>query len=462
MKRRLGGALLFVGLFTVLAQAEESVVFDQAAIVRCQQVIFNPPEFVEMIRPAIMQAVPPERHPFWNDLLPAITSSLSQRHDEARAGFARLLAEYPRSVIGDCNHVFLLRLHGVVLGKAGDYSASIRVYDDLLRQYGDNPDPDIRRQAAYAMNHRAVTLGTAGDFEGKIQALDALINAFKNTADADTRNVMIASWIMKGTAYLVEGYSDEADQTFQEIKQAFSGTVPMREMIAMASKLGLVNGNRNHEPIDTLPKAVTSQPARPRPAPSPEEAEAGSIMLKAMQLNRQDDPQAITLYDEVIARHRDSENGKLQNKVAHAMVGKAGLLERLGDAPAADEAYHDFAAWAEAEKATETQGAIAMGMVFKATSLGRAGDWRGAIDGYDKVAGRFKDVDDDAVRMMVADALFMKARTLDELGDAEAAYATVTGLIATYGAHPFPGVRIMAERAEPLRKQLARQLGKAE
>jgi tetratricopeptide (TPR) repeat protein len=461
MIKILNGFLLVFALLAASAAAEESVVSDQAAIARFQPLIFWDARSLELNKPSIMNMVPPERLSFWNALLPAIESSLSQRHDEALAQFDRLLTEYPRSGIGDLNHVFLLRLHGVVLGKSGDYSAAVQVYDDLLLQYGDNPDVNIRWQVAYAMNHRAVTLGDAGDFEGKIRAFDALNDVFKSAIDADMRNFMIASGFMKSRTYEEEGYFEEARRTLQETIAAFPGPQPDRKAIVhIMTGLSLLNNNQAHAPIDTLSKEVKSRLGQPSPPPSPEEIEANGILLKAKLLSEKRDPQAFTLFNELIEKHRDSENGKTRNIVAFAMIGKTNFLESLGDDAAAVEAYHDFDAWAGTEKASETQSTIAMGMFFRGTYLGRAGDRQEAVNQYDKIIARFKDVDDDMVQQMVATALYMKATTLDELGEAEAAYAVVTELVETYRTHSFFGARTMAERAEPLRKKLARQLGK--
>jgi tetratricopeptide (TPR) repeat protein len=450
MRKMLNGFLLVFAILAASAVAEETAVSDQAAIARCQQVVFWRAKTLELNKQSIMNAIPPNRLPFWNDLFPVIESSLNQRHDEALAKFIRLFMDHPRSEIGDLNYVFLMRLHGAALGKAGDYSSAIQRYDALLHEFGDNPEPDIRLQVIYVMSHRAVTFGDAGDFERKIQAFDALIDKFKNTADADVRNFVTASVLMKATTYAEKGYPEESRQVFAEAGQPFHEAVKSRKVVDLVVDLALINKNQTDEPVDA------------NSIPSPEEAEASDIILKAMQLQKQRDPQAIVLYDVVIEKHRDSENGKLQSSVAHAMIGKAGLLERFGKDEDAAEAYRDFDAWAETVKSQEAWGTIVLGMISRGTFLERSGNPQGAVDEFDNAFNRFKDADDDMVQMLAATALLMKAKMLDAMGDAEAAYAVVVEVIETYQTHSFHGVRNIAKLAEQLRGKLIGQLGKTE
>ena len=467
-KRRIVEFLAILLALSLPARAEEAGNPVEAPVVRCEKAIFRRPMVLELITPSILEAAPPSRLAFWNDLLPALADSLNQRHDDANRRFADLLAKYPGAAIGDLNHVFLMRLRGVALGKSGRYAEAVRAYDNLLTLHGDDDAPPVRRQVAYAMNHRAWTLGEAGDLEGQMRAYDSLIDKFKKDADPILRNLAAASILLKGMSYDKEGYPDEARRAFQElarefpqIAEGFPNKGDGRAVVDIASDFSLVNDNQTDEAIDTEPKEVKARRGQPAPPPSPEEAEAGRLLLKAMGLNDKGDPQALAIFDDLIANYRDSANPKLQSQAAHAMLGKAAFLEKRDGPAAAGAVFEDFAAWSLHLDSPEIQSTLALGLFAQGTARGRAGDRRGAIAAYDTVRKRFGDMDNDSVQQMVATALLMKARTLDELGEAEAAYAAVDELIATYGGHPFFGARQAAENGEPLRKKLARELGKS-
>ncbi|WP_200295704.1 tetratricopeptide repeat protein [Rhodospirillum rubrum] len=180
---------------------------------------------------------------------------------------------------------------GMILGKLGRAEEAIAVYDDLLNRFADETKPPLREQTAFALNSKGITLEQLNRVEEAIVVYDDLLNRFAGATEPTLREQMAEALLNKGIALGKLDRAEEAIVGYDDLLNRFAETedYPVAEQVAMA----------------LLCK--------------------GSALVK---LSR--DEAAIAAYDDLLNRFADAEDPALRELVAEARANKAALLGKLG------------------------------------------------------------------------------------------------------------------------------------
>jgi methyltransferase (TIGR00027 family) len=163
-----------------------------------------------------------------------------------------------------------------------------------------------------------------------------------------------------------------------------------------------------------------------------EKVRSGSHMIRAKLLGRGED--AITAYDDVLARFGAATELPLHELVANALFNKGVTLGVLGRAEDAITAYDDVLARFGAAAEFPLRRLVANALVNKGVALAALGRSEDAIAACEDVLARFGAATEFPLRELAAKALFIKGVTLGALGRAEDAIAAYDDVLARFGA----------------------------
>ncbi|TPQ26734.1 tetratricopeptide repeat protein, partial [Methylomonas koyamae] len=150
------------------------------------------------------------------------------------------------------------------------------------------------------------------------------------------------------------------------------------------------------------------------------------------QLGKWED--AITVYDDVVARFGAAMEMALRERVARALVNKGFVLRQLGQLEEAIKVCDDVVEHFGAAMEMALREQVARSLVDKGFSLGQLGQLEEAIKVYDDVVERFGAATEAALREQVARALVNKGITLGQLGQSEDAIKVYDDLVERFGA----------------------------
>lgn len=250
-------------------------------------------------------------------------------------------------------------------------------------------------------------------------AKEAMKKARKERSVDDYRALVLDARIQKDWAamerrasamiYLFEGEADEESIAFALYSKGFA--------------LGAIH--KTLEAIAVYDEVV----ARYRDTGSTlmQESVAKALFNKGNDLGRLDRfEDAIAAFDEVSQQYSDSPNLALQEIAASALVNKGfalSRLERVEEAIAINDAV--VARYGDAD-GHEMQKQVAMALRNKGVELSALDRFEDAIAAYDAILRRFGDKDSPALQEQVAKALFNKACALASVGKTDACIDALT------------------------------------
>ena len=175
---------------------------------------------------------------------------------------------------------------GFTLGTLNRGEEAIAAYDEVLRRFGEAPEPALREPVAWALVNKGVTLGTLNRSEEAIAVNDEVLRRFGEAPEPALREQVAWALVAKGFRLGTLNRSEEAIGVYDEVLRRFGeATEPvLREQVAMA----LVNKG-----------------------------------FRLGTLNRGEE--AMAAYDEVLRRFGEAPEPVLREQVARAKAG----IERL-------------------------------------------------------------------------------------------------------------------------------------
>ncbi|MDM0010288.1 hypothetical protein QTI51_35690 [Variovorax sp. J22G73] len=189
---------------------------------------------------------------------------------------------------------------GRTLGDAGQPLEAVALFDEVLAAHAASPHPELRRQCARALVHKAFCLVALGRFADVVEAADAMDASYGADASTAMQEQVALCLQYKSTALDRLGQRDEEVRVHDQIVARW-GNSELPELRARV---------------------------------------AGALFRKGAalrQAGRLGD--AVACYDEVVARTAVARESALQLWAARSMVNKAKVLEKLGDATGQAKAY---------------------------------------------------------------------------------------------------------------------------
>ncbi|WP_460926085.1 hypothetical protein [Novispirillum itersonii] len=291
---------------------------------------------------------------------------------------------------------------GTRLGRRGENTASIAVYDEVISRFADAPETALRELLATAMVNKAVCLSESDDSTAAIDLYNDVIRRFANAPEPALRGPLAKAMVNKAVRLGKSGDSEAEIAVYDEVIRRFGdATEPaLREQLAKA------------------------------------------MVYKAITIGQSGDSKAeIAVYDEVIRRFGDATEPALREQLAKAMVYKAITIGQSGDSKAEIAVYDEvIRRFGDAtEPALREQ--LAKAMVNKAVTIGQSGDSEAEIAVYDEVIRRFGDATEPALREQLAKAMVYKAITIGQSGDSKAEIAVYDEVIRRFGDAPEPDLQ---------------------
>ncbi|WP_295977821.1 tetratricopeptide repeat protein [uncultured Variovorax sp.] len=190
-------------------------------------------------------------------------------------------------------------------GDAGESHEAIALFDEVLAAHAASPHPELRRQCARALVHKAFCLVALERFEEVIAAADAMDARHGADPSTEMQETVALCLQYKSTALDRLGRHDDEMRVHDEIVARWgnSDLPDLRGRVAGA----------------LFRKGATLRHAR---------------RLEA----------AVACYDEAIARTSGAREGTLQLWAAKSMINKARALDKLGDAAGQIKAYRTLIA----------------------------------------------------------------------------------------------------------------------
>ena len=157
--------------------------------------------------------------------------------------------------------------------------------------------------------------------------------------------------------------------------------------------------------------------------------------------------EAITQYDELIARFGAASEPALRERVAKAMLNKGvtlGVLERSAEAITQ---YDDVISRFGAASEPALREVVAKAMFNKGTTLGQAKRIAEAMTQFDELIARFAAASEPALREQAAEAMLYRGATLGQLERLAEAMAQFDELIVRFAATSEPALREVVANA---------------
>jgi tetratricopeptide (TPR) repeat protein len=121
---------------------------------------------------------------------------------------------------------------------SGDTAAAVAVYDDIVRRFGRDKDPNIHNIVGGTLLKKSEALRLTGDDQGTVAVYDEIVERFGNDNAQVSRVLVATALFRKGlTLGRQEGTSSAAIATFDEIIRRFaSDTHPnVRKIVGQAN-----------------------------------------------------------------------------------------------------------------------------------------------------------------------------------------------------------------------------------
>jgi|GEM_PF-554727 len=190
-------------------------------------------------------------------------------------------------------------------GDAGESHEAIALFDEVLAAHAASPHPELRRQCARALVHKAFCLVALERFEEVVAAADAMDARYGADPSTEMQETVALCLQYKSTALDRLGRHDEEMRVHDEIVARWG----------------------NSELPDLRGRVVGALFRK------------GATLRQARRLEA-----AVACYDEAIARTSGAREGTLQLWAAKSMINKARALDKLGDAAGQIKAYRTLIA----------------------------------------------------------------------------------------------------------------------
>jgi len=186
------------------------------------------------------------------------------------------------------------------LGDAGESREAIALFDEVLAAHAASPHPELRRQCARALVHKAFCLVALERFDEVIAASDAMDARYGADPSTEMQETVALCLQYKSTALDRLGRHDDEMRVHDEIVARWG----------------------NSELPDLRGRVV------------------GALFRKGATLRQTSQLEAaVACYDEAIARTTGAREGTLQLWAAKSMINKAKALDKLGDPAGQVKAY---------------------------------------------------------------------------------------------------------------------------
>jgi tetratricopeptide (TPR) repeat protein len=185
-------------------------------------------------------------------------------------------------------------------GDAGESREAIALFDEVLAAYSASPHPELRRQCARALVHKAFCLVALDRFAEVIAAADAMDARYGADPSTEMQETVALCLQYKSTALDRLGLHDDEMRVHDEIVARWG----------------------NSELPDLRGRVV------------------GALFRKGATLRQTGQLKAaVACYDEAVARTTGAREGTLQLWAAKSMINKAKALDKLGDPVGQAKAY---------------------------------------------------------------------------------------------------------------------------
>ncbi len=309
--------------------------------------------------------------------------------------------------------------NGIAFGAAGNSTAAIASYDQLINTYSSDTETATRTHVATALLYKGFTLNKAGDPTGESDTYDNLIDTYRRDTEPAIREQVAKALLYKGLALNKTGDQLEAISKYDKLIETYGRDTeaPIRLHVARA----------------LLNKGIAF-------------GAAGNSNM------------AIASYDQLIASHDGNSEPAMREQLATALLYKGFTLNQTGDPTGEITAYDQLidAYGNDTEPAIREQ--VAKALLYKALTLSKTSGSAEAIKVYEKLIQTYGNDTRLAIREQVAKALLNKAVALGATGDHTAEIAAYDLLIYSYGedsssviAERVDIARSAKERAEPFR-----------
>lgn len=246
------------------------------------------------------------------------------------ASMAQRASKMSDLLLDDSNEsdaMFALFNEAYALGKLGESEKSIAKYDDILRRFEGNANPEIAQQIVKAMINKAIRLAILDRLDEAISTYNDVLSRFSDNHRPEITELVAKAMVNKAADLSKIGLSEDAIAISDDIIDRFGNNdLPelKRQLAkALANKaVNLEKCNRYDEAIATSDQVMQRFGNDEKLKSMPEVAMA--LMCKAICLGKCNKvEQAISVYDEVVGRFSKIDKPEIVEQVAAALFNKA-------------------------------------------------------------------------------------------------------------------------------------------
>jgi tetratricopeptide (TPR) repeat protein len=124
---------------------------------------------------------------------------------------------------------------GVRLGEMGLSDDEIRVYDEVVKRYGQSNEPVLQRQVARALISKAVTLEKLERGKEEVLAYDEVVKRYGECDDPQLREDVARALLYKGITMGQLNRTPEAIALLKDVEDRF-GRDPVGELAALVKQ----------------------------------------------------------------------------------------------------------------------------------------------------------------------------------------------------------------------------------
>ncbi|MET0104387.1 MAG: tetratricopeptide repeat protein [Sedimenticola sp.] len=270
-----------------------------------------------------------------------IDSYFDGYYEEAISYWSRCIRE-PKASNGLISRALFNK--ALTLGKLNQPNNEIRVYDEVMRRFGDGEEDGVQEQVVRSLFNKGISLGKLGRKDEEIAAYDEVVNRY-----GENKNITICKYvgdalINKAITLFDLGQVEEATAVNDDVISRFGDSsdelLRANATIALTHKgVILAKTGRPEDALDIYAEVenrfgdsegdvVRVQVIRSRVA------RGDALRL----LNRKEE--ALAVYDQLIAQYENSDEDRFKEPVASALHSKAilfGKEMRFEDAIAAND-----------------------------------------------------------------------------------------------------------------------------
>jgi tetratricopeptide (TPR) repeat protein len=265
------------------------------------------------------------------------------------------------------------------------FESAIATYDQIIQQYGEENELDLRVQVARAMVDKSRSLLWLIKYEEALALENRVVQKHSQSDVPELQEQVAKALVYKGVALSQLGRGEEAIAVYEQVVQYYdeSDLPKLQEQVAWA----LVNKGFA---LDKLGRGE----------------------------------EAMAVYEQVVQRYGKSNVPELQERVATALINKGITLNQLGRGEEAIAVYDQVVQYYDESDFPKLQERVATALINKGITLNQLGRGEEAIAVYDQVLQRYSEYDMPQLQELVVLAVLYKEVTLNELAMGEEAHFT--------------------------------------